>query len=91
MKKKIEDNVGYPASHKGEDIYDKEQRAINIHPTEEDELKDDELNDDLMGDDLDVPGSELDNDDEAIGSEDEENNYYSIGGDAHTNLDEQDA
>ena len=38
--------------------------------------------------DLDVPGSELDNEQEEIGSEDEENNYYSIGGDNHNNLEE---
>ena len=30
---------------------------------------------------LDVPGSELDDAQEEIGSEDEENNYYSMGGD----------
>lgn len=41
-------------------------------------------------DDLDVPGSELDDDDELIGSEDEENNYYSIGGDNHNDLEEFD-
>jgi len=34
---------------------------------------------DLMGGDLDVPGSELDDESEDIGSEDEENNYYSRG------------
>jgi hypothetical protein len=38
-----------------------------------------------MGDQLDVPGSELDNAQEDIGSEDEENNYYSLGGDNHDN------
>ncbi len=32
---------------------------------------------DFAGDQLDVPGSELDDDQEAIGSEDEENNLYS--------------
>ena len=37
---------------------------------------------------LDVPGSELDDADESIGNEDEENNYYSIGGDEHDDLDE---
>jgi hypothetical protein len=40
------------------------------------------------GDDLDVPGSELDDVDEAIGEEDEENNYYSVGGDDHQDLEE---
>ena len=38
---------------------------------------------DMSGGDLDVPGSELDDANEAIGSEDEENNSYSIGGDGH--------
>lgn len=41
-----------------------------------------------MGSDLDVPGSELDDAQEKIGSEDEENNYYSIGGDNHNDLEE---
>ena|ERR1043165_235491 len=34
---------------------------------------------DFSGEFLDVPGSELDDDDEDIGSEDEENNFYSHG------------
>lgn len=41
--------------------------------------------DDLSGSDLDVPGSELDDAQEEIGSEDEENNLYSLGGDNHEN------
>ena len=42
----------------------------------------------MIGNDLDVPGSELDDKQENIGSEDEENNYYSLGGDGHNNLEE---
>ena len=38
--------------------------------------------------DLDIPGAELDNKDEVIGEEDEENNYYSLGGDRHEDLEE---
>ena len=38
--------------------------------------------------DLDVPGAEEDDINEEIGEEDEENNYYSLGGDAHENLEE---
>lgn len=38
--------------------------------------------------DLDVPGSELDDENESIGEEDEENNYYSLGGDRHQNQEE---
>ena len=41
-----------------------------------------------MGDDLDVPGSEMDNEQENNGMEDEENNYYSLGGDNHDDLEE---
>lgn len=42
----------------------------------------------VTGDDLDVPGAEDDDANEEIGEEDEENNYYSLGGDAHENLEE---
>lgn len=44
--------------------------------------------DDMSGSSLDVPGSEADDANEAIGEEDEENNYYSLGGDNHDNLEE---
>lgn len=38
---------------------------------------------DFAGEDLDVPGAELDDEQEEIGAEDEENNIYSLGGDRH--------
>jgi hypothetical protein len=38
--------------------------------------------------DLDIPGSELDDENERIGEEDEENNYYSLGGDRHESQEE---
>jgi hypothetical protein len=75
--------LSYPPE---EDIFRKSTRKVNIEP-EDPILK-------IMGDhnrnegELDVPGSELDDADEAIGSEDEENNYYSLGGDIHDELDE---
>ncbi len=37
--------------------------------------------------DLDIPGGDMD-DEEALGQDDEENNYYSLGGDRHENLEE---
>ena len=40
---------------------------------------------------LDIPGAELDDENEALGEEDEENNYYSLGGDNHENLEENQA
>lgn len=43
---------------------------------------------DQARDELDVPGTELDDPNESIGEEDEENNYYSLGGDNHENLEE---
>ena len=39
----------------------------------------------ISASDLDVPGADLDDADENIGSEDEENNEYSLGGDDHPN------
>lgn len=57
--------------------------------TGDDELTGSSRVDKLDGDsDLDIPGSELDDKDEGIGEEDEENNYYSLGGDRHDDLEE---
>jgi hypothetical protein len=44
---------------------------------------------DFSGKDLDVPGAELDDEQEQIGNEDEENNLYSLGGDNHEDLEER--
>ncbi len=41
-----------------------------------------------LNENLDVPGAELDDADEMIGEEDEENNYYSLGGESHNGLEE---
>lgn len=43
---------------------------------------------DFAGEDLDIPGSEQDDRREEIGSEDEENNSYSLGGENHEDLEE---
>ena len=83
---------GYPTYPASEDIYsqEKEEREINpedITETKENEdiesINNDESEPDFSGDDLDVPGSELDDNEEKNGSEDEENNFYSLGGDNH--------
>jgi hypothetical protein len=66
----------YPS---GEDIYNRDEKES---------LDEEKVNDENTPSALDVPGSELDNADESIGEEDEENNYYSIGGDDHNDLDE---
>ena len=91
---------GYPLYPDSEDIYKKSDKAGTINPndtliplTENDKLehiieRENEPKHDALGYPLDIPGSELDDRQEAIGSEDEENNYYSIGGDNHDNLEE---
>jgi hypothetical protein len=93
------DLPGYPPYPASDDIYHKAKEEASIDPedtskkkslNEEDEDLNNEkdFNDDVSGDDLDVPGSELDDQQESVGSEDEENNYYSLGGDDHNDLEE---
>lgn len=79
---------GYPLYPNDEDIYKKDQEEKDIDP--EDISKNKDFYDDRSDNDLDIPGSELDDEQEDIGSEDEENNYYSLGGDDHNDLDEDD-
>lgn len=74
---------GYPTYPVNEDIYRQGKEEAEINPEEISKFKDD-----IQDDQLDVPGAELDDTQEEIGSEDEENNYYSIGGDNHDHLEE---
>jgi hypothetical protein len=90
----IPDFLVYPPE---EDIYNQLIKEEDINPENTSKNKiflelDDvtgnnqkDFDDIMTGSDLDVPGSELDDQDEKIGSEDEENNYYSLGGDNHDN------
>ncbi len=90
------DSVNHIECRPEDDIYKKEKEMQDIDPEDVTVTKaPNELNDipdeldfstNFDGDDLDVPGAELDDADEEIGEEDEENNYYSIGGDNHTEL-----
>ena len=68
---------GNPVYSSDEDIYSREKKEA---------IKSEERS--SLDEGLDVPGSELDDAEELIGEEDEENNYYSIGGDDHNDLDE---
>ncbi len=79
---------GYPLYPPSEDIYNRAEKEEDIDPENPSMLKapnekdpdsnnEKDFSDDVSGDDLDVPGSELDDEQEKIGSEDEENNYYS--------------
>ena len=94
------DYDGYPLYPVKEDMYNQSTEEENVNPEDISQLKAPNENDnaqsrskkdfaeDESGSDLDVPGAELDDEAEAIGSEDEENNYYSLGGDDHNDLDE---
>lgn len=94
------DFPGYPKYPPSEDIYNQGKKEADINPEDitknkvSPSLKDSTkpnakgFEDDESGGDLDIPGSDLDDEQEALGSEDEENNYYSIGGDNHHDLEE---
>jgi hypothetical protein len=91
---------GYPLYPSSDDIYIQNTFAEDIDPedvsrlkpaNEEDDIEknnEKDFGDDVSGSDLDIPGAALDDQQEDIGSEDEENNYYSIGGDNHNDLEE---
>ncbi len=89
---------GYPHYPPSEDIYLKDKKEGKINPADlsknktpnedNDSMNEKGFQDDMSGSDLDVPGSELDDQQESVGSEDEENNYYSLGGDGHSDLEE---
>jgi hypothetical protein len=76
-----------PIYSEDEDIYKKE-KEVGYEEDEQESLHKIKGKVKKEGDDLDVPGSDLDDADEAIGEEDEENNYYSLGGDDHQDLEE---
>ena len=56
--------------------------------TDEEEAVDEKIYSGDIDTQLDVPGEELDDQNESLGEEDEENNYYSLGGDRKENLEE---
>ena len=90
--------TGNPLYPTKEDVYSKWKEEKDIDPedisktkepnVEEETSNEKDFLDDMSGDDLDVPGSEIDDQQESVGSEDEENNYYSLGGDDHNDLEE---
>ncbi|MBW4362278.1 hypothetical protein [Flavobacterium taihuense] len=62
------------------------KEILKIHFVEKRNEKD--FGDDKAVGDLDIPGSELDKNQKRFGSEDVENDYYSLGGDDHNDLEE---
>lgn len=84
----------YPAS---EDIFNRE-KEVDLNTEDLTKVKDTIHNpgernqksflQDMTGEDLDIPGSNADEAKSNAGKEDEENNYYSLGGDNHNDLEE---
>ncbi len=93
IKRRDEELPGYQSTPPDEDIfrkYDEDKEADPDNPYEEKnplERDTNEFSEELALGDLDVPGTDADDEMEAIGSEDEENNYYSLGGDDNDSLD----
>ena len=86
---------GYPIYPEGEDIFKKyhEERDIDPEETSKTKIKvkvgsENDFSNNILGSDLDIPKSDLYVDEEIEGNEDEENDYYRLGGDDHNNLDE---
>ncbi|HEX2967665.1 MAG TPA: hypothetical protein VHO46_01080 [Bacteroidales bacterium] len=73
-----DDLPGYPEYEKEDDIYNKAKEEDEIDPENIYSRKESNFEDTSLADDLDIPGSELDDDSEETGNEDEENNYYSL-------------
>ncbi len=89
---------GYPESPEREDIYNQEEEKAEISPENPAKNKKKEkvfrkanekdFEDLETGSDLDVPGSQRDEEDEDYGLDDEENDYYSLGGENHEDLED---
>jgi len=90
----------YPTTPASDDLYSqyKEEKDIDPEdisrakrPNEEGNIEAVDQNIMSIGvkvDDMDVPSSDSEEDEEGIGNEDEENSYYSLGGDGHIDLEE---
>lgn len=65
------------------DVTEEEVIALGDKETDLDEGDDEVFPREIPDEEMIVPGAELDDASEEIGSEDEENNYYSLGGDNH--------
>ncbi len=76
-----------PVYNEEDDIYSRDKEVRLKDEDDSEEIKPGNNNNN-PGEDLDIPGAESDDLNEAIGEEDEENNYYSLGGDGHNDLEE---
>ncbi len=71
-----------------EDDINLRRTELDATDTEGDPLNEGSLADDVSGGDLDIAGADADDAMEEIGEEDEENNFYSLGGDSNDNVTE---
>ena len=96
-KNEEDSSSAYPLYPPEEDIFNKDKKE-ELNPEDPTKRKvpyekpgkmnEKDFEEDVSGSDLDVPGSETDDEEALTGSEDEENQYFSIGGDDHDKLDE---
>ncbi len=92
-----DDFPGYPHYPASEDIFNRE-KEVDLNTEDLTKVKNTIHNpgernqksflQDMTGEDLDIPGSKADEAKSNAGKEDEENNYYSLGGDNHNDLEE---
>ncbi len=73
-KKLLKKSAGHQPSEESNDM---KRMALDERDNDGDLLNEKSISTDKFGEDLDVPGSELDDEDEDTGEEDEENNNYS--------------
>lgn len=96
---KGEENLpGYKHYPEEEDIYNQALEETELDPEDPTKLKMDNeepetlneksFEESVSGDDLDIPGNEQDEENMSDVMPDEENNYYSLGGDNHESLEE---
>lgn len=83
--KQQDENIKRTEYPENEDVFAKDEIVPLDENGEPLDIKESDAEDDI---DLDVPGAELDDENELIGEEDEENNYWSLGGDNHDDLEE---
>jgi hypothetical protein len=86
---------GYPLYPESEDIYIKFKKNKNLDPEEISKIKvvevlgkvnEKDYKDDFTGSNMEIQGSALDESEEVVEIEDEENNYLSLRGEDHTDL-----
>jgi hypothetical protein len=73
-KKLLRRGAGHPRSKENQDLH---KMSLDSKDNEGEELNEESFDEDKFGEDLDVPGAELDDENEDRGEEDEENNQYS--------------